>query len=88
MIEAITAALREDIESLPWMTPATKQKALAKLQAFSTGKVGYPDKWKDYGSVEVRRDDFFGNSRRAAGIRDQARPTRASTSRRTARSGA
>ncbi len=65
MIEAITSALREDIESLPWMTPETRTKALAKLQAFSTRKVGYPEGWKDYGSVEVKRDDFFGNSRRA-----------------------
>jgi putative endopeptidase len=65
MIEALTAALREDIEGLPWMTPATKEKALAKLKAFNTGKVGYPDKWKDYASVTVRRDDYFGNSRRA-----------------------
>ena len=65
MIEALTAALREDIESLPWMTPATKQKALVKLQAFNRGKVGYPDKWKDYGSVTIQRGDYFGNSRRA-----------------------
>jgi predicted metalloendopeptidase len=65
MIEALTAALREDIETLPWMTPATKQKALAKLQAFNKGKVGYPDKWKDYAPVVVKRDDYFGNSRRA-----------------------
>ena len=65
MIEAITAALREDIESLPWMTPDTRQKALQKLAAFSSSKVGYPAEWKDYSSVEVRRDDYFGNSRRA-----------------------
>ena len=65
MIEAITAALREDIESLPWMTPETKTKAQAKLRAFNTGKVGYPEDWKDYRTVEVRRDDYFGNSRRA-----------------------
>jgi predicted metalloendopeptidase len=65
MIEALTAALRDDIESLPWMTAETKKKALAKLAAFSTVKVGYPEKWKDYSSVEVKRDDYFGNSRRA-----------------------
>jgi endothelin-converting enzyme/putative endopeptidase len=65
MIEALTAALREDIETLPWMTPETKKKALAKLAAFNTDKVGYPEKWKDYGAVEIRRDDYFGNSRRA-----------------------
>ncbi len=76
MIEALTAALREDIETLPWMTPQTKQKALAKLAAFRTDKVGYPEKWKDYSSVLVRRDDYFGNSRRAAVYevkREQAR---------------
>jgi predicted metalloendopeptidase len=66
MIEALTAALREDIESLPWMTPATKTKALTKLAAFGTSKVGYPEKWKDYSSVEIKRDDYIGNSRRAA----------------------
>jgi putative endopeptidase len=65
MIEALTAALREDIENLPWMTPETKKKALAKLAAFHTDKVGYPAEWKDYSTVEVRRDDYLGNSRRA-----------------------
>ena len=73
MIEAITAALREDIETLDWMTPDTRKKALAKLEAFNTGKVGYPDKWKDYSSVEVKRDDYFGNSRRARRVRGEAR---------------
>jgi len=76
MIEAITTAMREDIETLAWMTPETKKKALAKLDAFGTGKVGYPDQWKDYSSVEVRRDDYFGNSRRARVFevkREQAR---------------
>jgi putative endopeptidase len=76
MIDALTAALREDIETLPWMTPETRTKALAKLAAFSTRKVGYPDEWKDYASVEVKRDDYFGNARRARVFeirRDQAR---------------
>jgi predicted metalloendopeptidase len=65
MIDAITAAMREDIEALPWMTAETKPKALAKLAAFGTDKVGYPAEWKDYSTVEVKRDDYFGNSRRA-----------------------
>jgi putative endopeptidase len=76
MIDALTAAIREDIETLPWMTPATREKALVKLAAFGTRKVGYPDVWKDYASVEVKRDDYFGNSRRARVFeikRDQAR---------------
>ena len=65
MIAAITAAMREDIASLPWMSAETRRKALIKLGAFSKGKVGYPDEWKDYSSVEVKRDDYFGNARRA-----------------------
>jgi endothelin-converting enzyme/putative endopeptidase len=65
MIEALTAALHDDIESLPWMTSETKKKALAKLAAVRTDKVGYPDEWKDYSTVEVKRNDYFGNSRRA-----------------------
>jgi predicted metalloendopeptidase len=76
MIEALTAALRDDIESLPWMTAETKKKALAKLAAFGTRKVGYPDEWKDYSTVEVKRDDYFGNSKRAEVFevkREQAR---------------
>jgi len=65
MVTALTAALREDIQGLSWMTPATKAKALAKLEAVHKAKVGFPDAWKDYSTVAVRRDDFFGNSRRA-----------------------
>jgi putative endopeptidase len=65
MIDSITAAMREDIETLPWMTPETKKKALGKLAAFTREKVGYPDQWKDYSSVAIARDDYFGNSRRA-----------------------
>ena len=76
MIEAITAAMREDIETLGWMTPETKKKALAKLDAFGKGKVGYPDQWKDYRTVEIRRDDYYGDARRARVFevkREQAR---------------
>jgi predicted metalloendopeptidase len=47
------------------MTPETRKKALVKLRAFTTSKVGYPAEWKDYGTVAVKRDDYFGNSRRA-----------------------
>jgi endothelin-converting enzyme/putative endopeptidase len=76
MIEAITAAMREDIETLPWMTAETKKRALGKLDAFGKGKVGYPDQWKDYSTVEIRRDDYYGNARRARVFevkREQAR---------------
>jgi endothelin-converting enzyme/putative endopeptidase len=64
MAQQIEEAMHEDIEQIPWMTPATKEKALAKLQTLAN-KIGYPDKWRDYGSVEIKRDDFFGNVQRA-----------------------
>jgi putative endopeptidase len=64
MTHQIEEAMREDIRQLSWMTPATKEKALAKLKAI-VNKIGYPDKWRDYGPVVVKRDDFFGNVERA-----------------------
>jgi putative endopeptidase len=64
MTHQIEDAMREDIKQLSWMTPATKAKALEKLKAI-VNKIGYPDKWRDYGPVVVKRDDFFGNVERA-----------------------
>ncbi len=64
MVQAIEKAMGQDINRLTWMTPATKQKALAKLQAV-TNKIGYPEKWRDYSSVQIVRDDALGNDRRA-----------------------
>jgi len=64
MAQQIEQAMREDIEQLAWMSPATKANALAKLQTVAN-KIGYPDKWRDYSSVEIKRDDFFGNVERA-----------------------
>ena len=71
MIDALTEALREDIQELPWMTAETKKKALTKLKAFDRSKVGYPDVWKDYTSVVVKRDDYMGNARRARMFEDR-----------------
>ena len=64
MTRQILDAMGRDIKDLPWMTPATKKRALEKL-AVIRGKIGYPDKWRDYGAVVVKRDDFFGNVERA-----------------------
>lgn len=64
MVQAIEKAMGEDIQRLTWMTPATKQKALAKLHAV-TNKIGYPDRWRDYSSVRIVRNDALGNDRRA-----------------------
>ncbi|HEX8021844.1 M13 family metallopeptidase [Mucilaginibacter sp.] len=60
MVEAIRQAYREHIAKLDWMSPETKQKALAKLNAIHP-KVGYPDKWKDFSSMEISRDSYAGN---------------------------
>ena len=61
MVQALEKALQSDIKALPWMTETTKTQALAKLQAIAN-KIGYPDNWRDYSSVEVRRNDALGNS--------------------------
>jgi len=64
MTKQIEQAMQEDIEQLAWMGPETKKQALEKLHAV-VNKIGYPDKWRDYSSVEVRRNDFLGNVHRA-----------------------
>jgi putative endopeptidase len=65
MTRQIEHSMEEDINNLTWMTPATKQQALAKLHAI-VNKIGYPDKWRDYSSVEIKPNDFVGNVQRAA----------------------
>ena len=52
------------IKKLDWMSETTKQRALAKLHAF-TKKIGFPDKWKTYDGLEIKRNDFLGNLRRS-----------------------
>jgi len=64
MVDALEKALGQDIQGLDWMSPATKQQALVKLKAI-TNKIGYPDRWRDYSSVVVKRDDAIGNDERA-----------------------
>ncbi len=65
LVADLRSALSERIDALDWMTPATKKRAQAKLAAF-TAKIGYPDKWKDYSALLIRRNDLLGNVRRAA----------------------
>ncbi|WP_314038777.1 M13-type metalloendopeptidase [Dietzia sp. CH92] len=65
LVANLTAAYRYSISRLPWMTPATRERALDKLEAF-VPKIGYPDKWRDYSALEVRADDLLGNVRRSA----------------------
>ncbi len=65
LIENLVAAYRRNISELEWMTPATREKALAKLAKF-TPKIGYPAKWRDYGTLVVDRGDLIGNVARAS----------------------
>lgn len=64
MIRNLMKALEKDIQSLDWMTAATKKRALEKLAAIQN-KVGYPGKWRDYSALEIRKGDAFGNTLRA-----------------------
>jgi endothelin-converting enzyme/putative endopeptidase len=65
MIRDIEAAMDRDIDSLDWMSAATKTRAKEKLHLIAN-KVGYPDKWRDYSKLEIVRGDAFGNNLRAA----------------------
>jgi predicted metalloendopeptidase len=64
LVTNLLAAFREGIGQLEWMSPETKAQALDKLAHFNV-KIGYPDKWTDYSSLQVRRDDAVGNEMRA-----------------------
>ncbi|MEO7307470.1 MAG: M13 family metallopeptidase [Ferruginibacter sp.] len=60
MVEDIRAALKDRIAKLDWMSDSTKQKAYIKLAAVKS-KVGYPDKWKDFSSMEIGKESFAKN---------------------------
>ncbi|MFZ1919338.1 MAG: M13 family metallopeptidase [Terriglobales bacterium] len=64
MIHDIEAAMDRDIDSLDWMSAATKARAKEKLHMIAN-KVGYPDTWRDYSKLEIVRGDAFGNNLRA-----------------------
>ena len=61
MVHNLTRALREDITTLSWMSPETRQQALTKLDAFGL-KIGYPDKWRDYSAVTLSNQPYITNS--------------------------
>jgi endothelin-converting enzyme/putative endopeptidase len=64
MVEQIEAAMEQDIHQLPWMSDTTKQAALEKLRLIRN-KIGYPDQWRDYGSVLIDKSDLVGNVQRS-----------------------
>lgn len=65
LVGNLRAALKERLATLSWMSEETRKHAEEKLGTF-VAKIGYPDKWKDYSALAVRRDDIVGNVRRAA----------------------
>lgn len=67
LVGNLLAAYARGIDSLEWMTPATKQKAHAKLERLTT-KIGYPSQWRDWSKLEIRRDDLIGNEMRASTV--------------------
>lgn len=60
LVNHLFEAYRESLAKVEWMTPATRQAALSKLSSFKV-KIGYPDKWRGYEGLEVKREDAVGN---------------------------
>ncbi|HEV7797440.1 MAG TPA: M13 family metallopeptidase, partial [Pyrinomonadaceae bacterium] len=64
MVRNLEAALKTDITTLGWMSEPTRKQAIVKLDAF-LNKIGYPDKWRDYSSLQVDRGSYVNNRFRA-----------------------
>jgi putative endopeptidase len=64
MVKNLLAAFDRRVDALTWMAPETKAQAKAKIKTLRVG-VGYPDTWRDYAGLEIRRDDAPGNAWRA-----------------------
>ena len=60
LVATLIEAYRQSIETLEWMTPATRERALDKLGKF-TPKIGYPERWRDYSSLTISADDLLAN---------------------------
>jgi len=63
MVNNVIAALRDDLATLDWMSPGTRQKAVEKLDAIKV-RIGYPDKWRDYSAFQVDRGPYVANTLR------------------------
>jgi predicted metalloendopeptidase len=68
LVKNLIVAYGQSIDNLEWMSPDTKKEARAKLAKF-TPKIGYPDKWRDYSKLSIKRDDLVGNAMRTATFR-------------------
>jgi len=65
MVQQIEREMEADLRTLDWMSPETRKRALEKSAAMAN-KIGYPDRWRDYSSIRLARDDFQGNVARSA----------------------
>jgi len=63
LVSNLLKAYQADIKTLTWMSPATRDKALEKINEF-TPKIGYPVHWRDYSAYDVQRDDLIGDIQR------------------------
>jgi endothelin-converting enzyme/putative endopeptidase len=64
MVREIETSLEQDIQGLSWMSDTTKKQAVVKLHSVAN-KIGYPDRWRDYGPLNIVRGDALGNSQRS-----------------------
>jgi putative endopeptidase len=64
LVGNLLKAYESSIKELDWMSPETKKQALTKITKF-TPKIGYPDKWRDYGALKIVKHDLYGNNKRA-----------------------
>jgi len=64
LVANLLKAYDADIRTITWMSPVTPQKALDKLHAF-TPHIGYPDKWRDFSGLVIKRDDLTGDIERS-----------------------
>ncbi|MGY4024853.1 M13 family metallopeptidase [Aeromonas rivuli] len=78
LVENLRIAYGQSIDTLDWMSPATKAQAKEKLAKFRP-KIGYPDKWRDYSAIQVNADDLVGNLLRAQAFEYQESLSRLGT---------
>ncbi len=69
LVENLKTVFRDHLQKVDWMTETTRAKALAKFARF-TQKIGCPDKFRDYSSIKIKRDNYLGNVRRAAAFEE------------------
>ena len=70
LVANLLVAYKQSIDTLDWMSPATKKEAQAKLATFAP-KIGYPSKWRDYSKLSIDKNDLVGNVRRASSVEFQ-----------------